>query len=99
MKVRNDDGVSLGMSKTSKPIQAGKVESGSQATSPRPTTEDRVELSDRARALHVANDSLKTSESIRADKVEYLKQTLNNGTYHVPGVKIAERMLGEGLFA
>ena len=99
MKVRNDDGISRGTPQTSKPVQTGKVDAASRATPPRPTGEDRVELSDRARALHVANDSLKTLQSIRMDKVESLKQVIKDGTYHVPGVKIAERMLGEGLFA
>jgi anti-sigma28 factor (negative regulator of flagellin synthesis) len=33
------------------------------------------------------------------DRVEPLKRMIKDGTYHVPGEKIAERLLGEGLFA
>jgi negative regulator of flagellin synthesis FlgM len=58
-----------------------------------------VELSDRARALQVANESLNNLQLIRKDRVESLKQSIKNGSYQVPGEKIAERMLGEGLFA
>jgi negative regulator of flagellin synthesis FlgM len=60
---------------------------------------DRVELSDKARALLVASDAIGQLPQIRADKVESLKQSIKDGSYHVPGDKIAERILGEGVFA
>jgi anti-sigma28 factor (negative regulator of flagellin synthesis) len=33
------------------------------------------------------------------DKVEPLKQFLKSGNYNIPGEQIAERLLGDGLFA
>ena len=99
MKVQNDDGISRGMSHASQSVQVGKADAGSQTPSSRRAGEDRVEFSDRARAMLVASESLAQSQQIRVDKVESLKQSIKNGTYHVPGEKIAERLLGEGLFA
>jgi negative regulator of flagellin synthesis FlgM len=60
---------------------------------------DRIELSDRARALLVASDAIAKLPDIRVDKVESFKQLVKEGKYHVSGEKIAERLLGEGLFA
>jgi len=87
------------MAHTPQPVQGGKLDPNPQAGQSGKTGGDRVELSDRARALIVASASLKTAPQIRIDKVDSLKQKIKDGTYHVPGEKIAERVLGEGLFA
>lgn len=99
MKIRNDDGISRGMAQTPQPVQGGKLDPHAQASRSGKTGGDRVELSDRARALHVASESLEKTPQIRMDRVEPLKRMIKDGTYHVPGEKIAERLLGEGLFA
>jgi negative regulator of flagellin synthesis FlgM len=49
--------------------------------------------------LLVAKKALSQSPEVRQEKVEALKQMVRAGTYQVPGEKVAERMLGDGLFA
>jgi flagellar biosynthesis anti-sigma factor FlgM len=99
VKIRNDDGASRGLAQTPQPVQAGKLDPNAKTGPSGKIGGDRVELSDRARALLVASDSLQNTPQIRTDKVESLKHNIKDGTYHVPGEKIAERLLGEGLFA
>jgi len=99
VKIRNEDGISRGLAQTPQPVQGGKLDPNTKTGPTGKLGGDRVELSDRARALLVASDSLKSTPQIRMDKVESIKQTIKDGTYHVPGEKIAERLLGEGLFA
>ena len=99
MKIQNDDGVSRGLSHSTPAVQGSKVDGYAKVNQGKPSTEDRVELSDRARAMQVASVSLKQTEEIRTDKVEHLKSLIKQGKYQVPAQDIAERMLGEGLFA
>jgi anti-sigma28 factor (negative regulator of flagellin synthesis) len=49
--------------------------------------------------MHVAASEMQQLPDIQVDKVEQLKHLVKSGSYWVPGEKIAERMLGEGLFA
>lgn len=99
VKIQHDDGISRGPSQASQSVQGTKADPSSRSSSAEGRGEDRVELSERARALLVASDSIDTLQQIRSDKVESLKQSIKNGDYYVPGQKIAERILGEGLFA
>jgi negative regulator of flagellin synthesis FlgM len=99
VKIWNDDGISRGTPPKPKPVKEAKLDPGSQAPSPVKSGGDRVEVSDRARALLVASDSLGKTPEIRQDRVESLKHLVKDGKYQVRGEKVAERMLGEGLFA
>lgn len=99
MKIQNDDGVSRGMSQAPQPVQPRRLDSGLPTTTASGSGEDRVELSDRSRALQVAAESLEKLPQIRMDKVEPLKQLVKSGKYQVAGEQIAERLLGDGLFA
>jgi negative regulator of flagellin synthesis FlgM len=99
VKIQNDDSVSRGMSQTPQPVQPRRQDSGLPAATASGGGGDRVELSDRARALQVAADSLAQLPQIRMDKVEPLKQLVKSGKYQVTGEQIAERLLGDGLFA
>jgi len=99
VKIWNEDGVSRGTPPKPKSVKEAKLEQGSQAPSPVKPGGDRVEVSDRARALLVASHSLGKAPEIQQDRVESLKQLIKDGKYQVPGETIAERMLGEGLFA
>jgi negative regulator of flagellin synthesis FlgM len=58
---------------------------------------DRVELSDRARGLLVANQELSRLPDIREDQVQALKQMVKAGAYQVSGEEVAKHMLGEGI--
>jgi negative regulator of flagellin synthesis FlgM len=99
VKIRNEDGVSRGLPQASQSIQGGRLDPNVRPSSAKSQGGDRVELSDRARALLVASDAMEKLPAVRVDKVESLKQLIKDGKYHVPGEKIAERLLGEGLFA
>ena len=99
MKIQNEEGVSRGLPHSTPAVQGSKVDGYAKANQGKPSGEDRVELSDRAKAMQVASISLKQTEEIRTDKVEHFKSLINQGKYNVPAQDIAERMLGEGLFA
>ncbi len=99
MKVHNDDGVSRGLPHTTQAVQGGKVDAHARAGGAKPAGEDRVELSDAAKAMQVASVALQKLPEIQTERVEQLKGLIKEGRYHVPGDQIAERLLGEGLFA
>jgi len=99
MRIQNDDGLARGLAQNPQAVQGGRLDSSSQSAPARTSSGDRVELSDRARALLVASEALSKQPQIRTEKVHSLKQMIKAGTYHVPGEKIAERLLGDGIFA
>lgn len=61
--------------------------------------EDRVELSERAKALAVAQESLGQLAPTRTERVQELQQAIQRGRYCVPGEQIAARLLAEGFVA
>jgi negative regulator of flagellin synthesis FlgM len=83
--------------RTGKAKKAGKAYARSAAAPTAPASTDRVEVSDKGRAMQVATAALKQTPQIRADKVAALKAEINDGTYQVPGADIAERMLADDL--
>jgi flagellar biosynthesis anti-sigma factor FlgM len=99
VKIRNEDGIGRHMPHAPQQVQGGSLDSTARAAGAAKDSGDRVELSDKARALLVASDAIGKLPQIRRDKVESIKQAIKDGTYHVPGEKIAERILGEGMFA
>ena len=99
VKIRNEDGISRNGPHGPQQVQGGRLDSSTRTSGAAKDGGDRVELSDKARALLVASDAIVTLPQIRKDKVESLKQSIKDGSYHVPGEKIAERILGEGVFA
>lgn len=99
MKIRNEDGIGRSLPHASQQVHGGRLDASARTSATLKENGDRVELSDKARALLVAADAMNTLAQIRTDKVESLKQSIRDGKYHVPGEKIAERLLGEGVFA
>ena len=99
VRIRNEDALARGLAHNPQAVQGGRLDPSSQSTPARTSGGDRVEFSDRARALLVASEAISKQPQIRSDKVESLKQMIKDGTYNVPGEKIAERLLGEGIFA
>lgn len=83
--------------RTSKAKKALKAYAKSATAPTAPTSTDRVEVSDKGRAMQVAAAALKRIPKIRADKVAALKARINDGTYQVSGEDIAERMLADDL--
>jgi len=99
VKVHDDNGISRSIPSRPRPVHGSQSDPNSKSQTVKPPIGDRVEVSDRARALLVAKQALSQSPEVRQEKVEALKQMVKAGTYQVPGEKIAERMLGDGLFA
>jgi flagellar biosynthesis anti-sigma factor FlgM len=99
MKIRDDHGASRGINQNSRPVNPLRSDKGSDLKGFGWSGGDRLELSDRARALSVARESMASSSLIQADKIDTLKQAIMDGTYHVPAEEIAGRMLGEGFLA
>jgi flagellar biosynthesis anti-sigma factor FlgM len=87
------------MPQGSLPVQGLRGDAAQAAGSGSPARQDRVELSERARAMQVASGALQTLPDIQGDKVEDIKQLVKSGSYWIPGEKIAERMLGDGFLA
>ena len=103
MKIDNDARIPKPLPTTAQADRTGKAKKASKAyarsaaTPTAPAGTDRVEVSDKGRAMQVAMEALKQTPSIRADKVAELKARINDGTYQVPGADIAERMLADDL--
>ena len=98
MKIRDDNGLSRGIPTAPRPVQGARAESGDR-TGTTQELKDRVELSDQARALHVAKQALKQLPEVREDKVASLKEQIQSGTYQVAGSDVAARMLGDGFLS
>ena len=56
---------------------------------------DRVELSAGSRVLQKVNNVMRAEEPGRAEKLNMLKEQVQNGTYEIKPEKIAESMLND----
>jgi len=60
---------------------------------------DKVELTSDAKvfsaALKAAKDSIDVRTPTETNRIEGIRQQIKNGTYSVPGNKVAEKMLGK----
>ena len=56
---------------------------------------DKVRLSDRAREVQQAAQTLKAMPEVRTDKVEKVRMEVDQGTYKVVGAQVATDMLRE----
>ena len=59
------------------------------------TQYDKVDLSDRAREIQQASQTLKQMPDVREDKVQQVKMDVEKGTYKVVGSQVATDMLRE----
>ena len=99
MRIRGDERLHQPLPSQAKEVQGTKGDRGGELSRSSRLEGDTVEVSEQARALSVAKGALENTPQIRTDKVEALKHSIQAGTYHVSSEKIAERILGEGLFA
>ncbi|MBP1623993.1 MAG: Anti-sigma-28 factor, FlgM [Acidobacteria bacterium] len=58
---------------------------------------DQLDLSALGREISHLNDLIQSTPDVREDKVEKVRQELENGTYNVKAEKIAEKILGGDL--
>jgi negative regulator of flagellin synthesis FlgM len=98
VKIRDDSGLPQGIHPRLRGVQPSRPDPAAAGPSAGKPSGDRVELSDQARALHAAKEALSQLPEVRQDLVKDLRERVKAGTYAVPADKIAERMLGEGLF-
>ncbi len=60
------------------------------------TSEDKISLSDTSKEMKIAKEAVESTpdSEIRIDKIEHLKQAINDGNYEVNAEKVAEKMIG-----
>ena len=58
---------------------------------------DTVNISDAAKEIQEVREELDNIPDVRADKVEQLKNQIENGTYEIKSEEIAEKMLKDSL--
>lgn len=56
-------------------------------------SKDSVEISSFGRDLQIAKQAVAQAEDVRADKVQELKTSMENGTYNVPMSALADKLL------
>jgi negative regulator of flagellin synthesis FlgM len=56
---------------------------------------DKIEISEAAKDFQTAIKAFKDLPGIREDKVNALKERIENGSYKVTGRDVAEKMIGE----
>lgn len=59
--------------------------------------EEKVSLSAKGRDIQQARKVINSLSDVRTEKVEELRNKIEQGTYHVNGEDIAEKMVGESL--
>ena len=59
---------------------------------------DKVEISEAAKEIQEVRKQLDNTPDVRSEKVEQLKNQIENGTYEIKSEEIAEKMLKESLF-
>lgn len=82
--------------KTDNKLQVKKAEASAsrqtEAANPSPDT-DRVELSAGSMDVQKAQEILQQTPSVRAEKVQALKEQIERGEYQVDPYKVADEML------
>jgi negative regulator of flagellin synthesis FlgM len=68
-----------------------------QAASTPTITEEKVDLSTMAKEIQQAKNALSKVPDVREEKVQEIKNQVENGKYNVSGEKIAGKMVGESI--
>lgn len=69
----------------------------SQEVTGKPSTVDKVELSDQSKEMQKIYDALQTSPDVRAEKVSTLKKLIQEDRYQVDSEALADKMIRESL--
>ncbi len=81
---------------TNPPEGAGSVKNSNHADQTARThgaASDRADLSDRARLMGKARAALQNAPDVNQEKVNSIKQRVDNGTYQIPADELARRLL------
>jgi negative regulator of flagellin synthesis FlgM len=74
-----------------------KAENTSDIAEKNVAKSDTVNISDAAKEIQEVRKELDNIPDVRADKVEQLKNQIENGTYEIKSEEIAEKMLRDSL--
>ena len=74
-----------------------KAENTSEKAEKNVAKTDTVNISDAAKEIQEVRKDLDNIPDVRADKVEQLKNQIENGTYEIKSEEIAEKMLKDSL--
>ena len=74
-----------------------KTENTSDKTNKNVAKTDTVNISDAAKEIQEVRKELDKIPDVRTDKVEQLKNQIENGTYEIKSEEIAEKMLKDSL--
>lgn len=88
MKINNISGILQSYNVSNREVSKNKK-------STEPLREDKFEISQRAKEIAIARQALKDSPDVRMDKVQTIKEQLEQGTYSVDPLKIAQKMLSK----
>jgi len=91
MKIENNLLNQLQANKTESAQQVEKQQKQSEQTS-RTSQKDSLEVSEKARLLSKARAALDGVDEVRAQKVNDLKELVNQGDYKVPHEELAKRL-------
>jgi len=79
------------MSEITQLYQANSVRKKTEK--PASYSKDSVEISSFGRDLQIAKQAVAQAEDVRAEKVQELKTSMENGTYNVPMSALADKLL------
>jgi len=79
-------------------VTAFRANAAATAASSSARQPDAVHLSDAARALSSAKDSVSSAADVREDRVAALKAAIASGTYSVDSSQLARSILSSGIF-
>lgn len=66
-----------------------------QAKKQAPVQKDEVEISNTAQLLGTTFKAVKETDEVRMDKVNLLKEQIQNGTYNVSAKDVSEKILNQ----
>jgi negative regulator of flagellin synthesis FlgM len=63
-------------------------------TKTEPIPDDKVSISDASRDMKTAKEAVASTPDVRQEKVDAIKQAVENGKYEIDESKVAEKMIG-----
>ena len=88
MKINNISGIMQSYNVANREVNKGNK-------SNKPLGEDKFEISQRAKEIAIAKKALMDNPEVRTEKVQMIKEQVEQGTYYIDPVKIAQKMLSK----
>lgn len=88
MKINNIGSIMQSYNVSNREVNKGKK-------SNLPLKEDKFEISQRAKDIAVAKKALSQQPEVRGEKVQMIKEQIDQGTYYIDPIKIAQKMLSQ----